>query len=120
VPRVYQSGRHHQRGPLAKNGPTYLRWALIEAATMPPATLSIATTTSPPARWPRHPAGPAVARLELARKLAEAIWHLLTTQAPSARQGPTHCLWPHDGPQLRWPAGRPDPTRSSPQEAIER
>jgi transposase len=31
-PRVYQSGSRDQRGPLAKNGPPYLRWALIEAA----------------------------------------------------------------------------------------
>jgi transposase len=32
-PRVYQSGTRDHRGPLAKNGPNYLRWALIEAAT---------------------------------------------------------------------------------------
>jgi transposase len=32
-PRVYQSGGKDRRGSLAKNGPTYLRWALIEAAT---------------------------------------------------------------------------------------
>ena len=31
-PRVYQSGGVDHRGPLAKNGPRYLRWALIEAA----------------------------------------------------------------------------------------
>jgi transposase len=30
-PRVYQSGNSDRRGPLAKNGPRYLRWALIEA-----------------------------------------------------------------------------------------
>ena len=32
-PRVYQSGERDHRGSLAKNGPKYLRWALIEAAT---------------------------------------------------------------------------------------
>jgi transposase len=32
-PRVYQSGATDRRGSLTKNGPTYLRWALIEAAT---------------------------------------------------------------------------------------
>ncbi len=32
-PRVYQSGNKDYRGPLRKNGPKYLRWALIEAAT---------------------------------------------------------------------------------------
>src|ERR671934_228983 len=29
-PRVYQSGERDLRGPLAKTGPRYLRWALIE------------------------------------------------------------------------------------------
>src|SRR4051812_45353951 len=32
-PTVYQSGRRDHRAALAKNGPKYLRWALIEAAT---------------------------------------------------------------------------------------
>jgi transposase len=32
-PRVYQSGQLDRRGSLAKNGPKFLRWALIEAAT---------------------------------------------------------------------------------------
>ena len=32
-PIVRQSGSTDRRGPLAKNGPKYLRWALIEAAT---------------------------------------------------------------------------------------
>ncbi len=43
--QVYQSGSADHRGSLAKNGPKYLRWALIEAATTaarhpstPPAT----------------------------------------------------------------------------------
>src|SRR4029453_4336819 len=34
-PRVYQSGATDRRGSLTKNGPTYLRWALIEAAPTP-------------------------------------------------------------------------------------
>ena len=32
-PRVHQSGERDHRGSLAKNGPKYLRWAMIEAAT---------------------------------------------------------------------------------------
>jgi transposase len=32
-PLVRQSGPKDRRGPLAKNGPKYLRWALVEAAT---------------------------------------------------------------------------------------
>ncbi len=78
-PRVYQSGGKDFRGSLSKNGPKYLRWALIEAA----------TTAA------RHPVykdhydrtkvrlgrqrGSKVARVEVARKLAEAIWHMLQT-----------------------------------------
>ncbi len=31
-PRVYQSGDRDLRGPLVKQGPRYLRWALVEAA----------------------------------------------------------------------------------------
>src|SRR5919197_1568397 len=30
-PRVVQSGEKDRRGPLSKHGPTYLRWALLEA-----------------------------------------------------------------------------------------
>src|SRR5918996_3018987 len=86
-PRVYQSGESDRRGPLAKNGPTFLRWALIEAAT----------------RASRHPAyrdryqrtktrlgkqrGPKVAQVELARRLAHAIWHMLTRNQPFAPRG---------------------------------
>lgn len=71
-PRVYQSGSKDHRGPLANAGPKYLRWALIEAAI----------------RASKHPAyrdhyertaarlgkqrGKKVARVEVARKLAEA------------------------------------------------
>jgi transposase len=87
-PRVYQSGSRDHRGPLAKNGPTYLRWALIEAAT----------------HAARHPVyrehyqrtrqrlgkqrGPKLARVEVARKLAEAIWYMLTRSQPFAPARP--------------------------------
>src|SRR4051812_9600898 len=86
-PAVDQSGGHDWRGELAKNGPKYLRWALIEAA--PHAA--------------RHPAyagryqrtktrlgkqrGAKVARVDIARKLAEAIWWMLTTNKPFAPAG---------------------------------
>jgi transposase len=77
-PRVYQSGGVDRRGRIAKNGPTYLRWALIEA--------SIHACRHPlyqPA-YDRTKArlGPSrggkIARIELGRKLAESIWHMLT------------------------------------------
>jgi transposase len=81
-PFVRQSGQRDDRGPLAKNGPKYLRWALIEAAV----------------HASRHPAyrgryertkgrlgrqrGAKVARVEVARDLATAIWHMLTKGEP--------------------------------------
>jgi transposase len=91
-PVVDQSGRRDRRRGLAKNGPEYLRWALIEAAVMAA----------------RHPAyrdhyqrtktrlgrqrGAKVARVEIARKLAEAIWYMLTRGEPFAPAGPTKTL----------------------------
>jgi transposase len=88
-PRVYQSGNQDRRGKLTNNGPKHLRWALLEAAV----------------HAARHPAyvhhyqrtkirlgrqrGPKVARVDIARKLTEAIWHMLTTGAPFAPAGPT-------------------------------
>jgi transposase len=91
-PRVYQSGGTDHRGSLAKNGPKYLRWALIEAST----------------HAARHPAyrdhyqrtktrlgkqrGAKIARVEVARKLAEAIWHMLTTNTDFAPAGATNDL----------------------------
>ena len=83
-PIVRQSGGRDDRGPLAKNGPKYLRWALIEAAT----------------HAARHPAyreryernkkrlgrqrGSKVARVDIARELSTAIWHMLTRREPFA------------------------------------
>jgi transposase len=87
-PRVYQSGSRDLRGPLAKNGPKYLRWALIEAATHAtrhPCYRDHYEHTK--ARLGRQ-RGPKVARVEVARKLAEAIWHMLTKQAPFAPARP--------------------------------
>ncbi|MGH9283168.1 MAG: IS110 family transposase [Acidimicrobiales bacterium] len=81
-PRVYQSGARDHRGPLAKNGPKYLRWALIEAATHAARHPCYRDHYQATKRRLGRQRGPAVARVEVARKLAEAIWHMLTTQAP--------------------------------------
>jgi transposase len=80
-PRVSQSGDRDHRGPLAKNGPRYLRWALIEAATHAarhPATTT--TTRRPGAGWASNAAPRSPGRG--ARKLAEAIWYMLTRHQP--------------------------------------
>jgi transposase len=91
-PRVYQSGDSDRRGPLSKAGPRYLRWALIEAAT---------GACKHPRYRRRYQAtkqrlgrqrGAKIARVELARKLAEAIWHMLTTNQPFAPAGAPRVL----------------------------
>ncbi len=91
-PIVRQSGNRDVRGPLAKNGPKYLRWALIEAAT------HAARDARYRERYERtklrlgRQRGAKVARIDLARKLAEAIWHILTKHVPFAPAGPTMLL----------------------------
>jgi transposase len=86
-PTVYPSGRRDHRAALAKNGPKYLRWALIEAAT------HAARHPVYAERYQRTRArlgkqrGPKVARVDLARRLAEAIWYMLTTNKPFAPAG---------------------------------
>jgi transposase len=90
-PKLRQSGERDFRGPLARNGPRFLRWALIEAATH--------ATRSPVyrERYQRTKArlgkqrGAKVARVDIARKLAEAIWHMLTGNALFAPAGATPC-----------------------------
>ncbi len=90
-PRVYQSGQSDRRGSLSKQGPRYLRWALIEATNH---------ACRHPLYKPRYERtkqrlgkqrGPKVARVELARTLAQAIWHMLTRDqpfAPASATGP--------------------------------
>ena len=87
-PRVSQSGRRDQRGPLANNGPTYLRWALIEAATHAAHHPVYRDHYQRTKQRLGRQRGPAVARVEVARKLAEAIWHMLTNQVPFAPARP--------------------------------
>ncbi len=91
-PRVYQSGDSDRRGRLAKQGPKYLRWALIEATTHACAHPAYRE------RYQRTKArlgkqrGAKVAQVDLARRLAEAIWHMLTRNQPFAPAGATQSL----------------------------
>jgi transposase len=86
-PRVYQSGERDRRGPLAKQGPKYLRWALVEAA------LHARTHPAYRERYERtrqrlgKQRGAKVAQVDLARRLAEAIWHMLSRGQPFAPAG---------------------------------
>jgi transposase len=91
-PRVYQSGERDLRGPLSKQGPRYLRWALVEAAT------HACTHPAYRDRYQHTKArigkqrGAKVAQIDLARRLSEAIWHMLTREQPFAPKGATDPL----------------------------
>ena len=96
-PRVYQSGLQDHRGPLAKNGPKYLRWALIEA------TIHAAHHPAYVAHYERtkkrlgRQRGKKIPRIEVAANSPKPSGTCSPTANPSLRQGPT-VLWPHDGP----------------------
>ena len=91
-PRVYQSGGKDHRGPLAKNGPKYLRWALIEAAVHASRHPLYADRYRRTKTRLGRQRGPKVAQVDLARRLAEAIWHMLTTNKPFAPAGAVQSL----------------------------
>jgi transposase len=91
-PRVWQSGDTDRRGKLAKNGPKHLRWALVEAAIHAARhPLYVDHYQATKVRLGRQ-RGAKVARVEIARKLTEAIWHMLTKGEPFAPAGPTKRL----------------------------
>ncbi len=86
-PRVIQSGDSDRRGPLTKHGPTWLRWALVEAAmhacrhpTYQPGYQAMVKRLGP-----RR--GPKVGRIDVARRLTTAIWWMLTRGEPFAPRG---------------------------------
>jgi transposase len=86
-PRVKQSGDSDLRGPLSKHGPRYLRWALMEAAQHAARHPQYRERYQATKRRLGKQRGAKVAQVELARQLAEAIWHILTRQQPFAPAG---------------------------------
>jgi transposase len=88
-PRVIQSGDSDRRGPLSKHGPRYLRWALLEA------TMHALKHPAYSERYQRNKRrlgkqrGAKVAQVDIARRLAHAIWHMLTRQHRFAPRGAT-------------------------------
>jgi transposase len=88
-PRVYQSGDSDRRGPLSKQGPRYLRWALIEATTHARRHSAYRDRYERTKRRLGKQRGPKIAQVDLARRLAEAIWHMLTHNQPFAPAGAT-------------------------------
>jgi transposase len=83
-PRVYQSGESDHRGSLRKNGPKYLRWALIEAATHASRHPVYAERYKRTSTRLGRQRGKKIARVDIGRRLAEAIWWMLTTNKPFA------------------------------------
>jgi transposase len=83
-PRVNQSGDRDRRGPLTKQGPKYLRWAMLEA------TMHALRHPAYRERYQRNKRrlgrqrGAKVAQIDIARKLTQAIWHMLTNNQPFA------------------------------------
>jgi transposase len=86
-PRVVQSGESDRRGPLTKQGPRYLRWALLEA------TMHALRHPAYAERYQRNKRrlgkqrGAKVAQVDIARKLTVAIWHMLTRNESFAPKG---------------------------------
>jgi transposase len=86
-PRVNQSGDADRRGPLTKHGPTYLRWALLEA------TMHALKHPAYRQRYQRNKRrlgkqrGAKVAQIDIARRLAHAIWHMLSRNQQFAPRG---------------------------------
>jgi transposase len=91
-PRVYQSGGTDRRGPLTHAGPRYLRWALMEAATHACRHELYRDRYQQTKRRLGKQRGAKVAQVELARKLSQAIWYMLTRNQPFAPVGATPAL----------------------------
>ena len=86
-PRVLQSGESDRRGPLSKHGPTYLRWALLEATMHALRHPAYAERYQRTKRRLGKQRGAKVAQVEIARRLAHAIWHMLTRNEEFAPRG---------------------------------
>ena len=86
-PRVNQSGEKDRRGPLTKHGPTYLRWALLEATMHALRHPAYAERYQRTKRRLGKQRGAKVAQVDLARRLAHAIWHMLSRKEKFAPRG---------------------------------
>jgi transposase len=91
-PRVHQSGQSDRRGHLTHAGPKYLRWALMEAATHACRHPLYRDRYQQTKRRLGKQRGAKVAQVDIARRLSEAIWYMLTRNQPFAPAGATHSL----------------------------
>jgi transposase len=83
-PRVIQSGTKDRRGPLTKAGPKYLRWAMLEATMHALRHSAYRDRYQATKRRLGRQRGAKVAQIDIARRLTQAIWHMLTHQQPFA------------------------------------
>jgi transposase len=86
-PRVNQSGDSDRRGPLTKHGPRYLRWALLEATMHALKHPAYAERYQRNKRRLGRQRGAKVAQIDIARRLAHAIWHMLSRKEEFAPRG---------------------------------
>jgi transposase len=96
-PRVYQSGERDLRGPLAKQGPKYLRWALVEAAThacTAPVYRDRYSTRKPASASSAAPRSPRSTSLADSPKRSGTCSPATNPSLPKAPPTP----WPPDGP----------------------
>jgi transposase len=83
-PRVRQSGESDRRGPLSKQGPRYLRWAMLEATMHALRHSAYRDRYQHTKRRLGRQRGAKVAQIEIARRLTQAVWHMLTNDQPFA------------------------------------
>jgi transposase len=83
-PRVHQSGDKDRRGPLTKQGPKYLRWAMLEATMHALRHPVYSDRYQHTKRRLGKQRGAKVAQVDIARRLTEALWHMLTRNEPFA------------------------------------
>jgi transposase len=86
---VNQSGDKDRRGPLTKQGPRYLRWAMLESTMHALRHPAYADRYQATKRRLGKQRGAKVAQIDIARRLTEAVWHMLTRNQPFAPAGAT-------------------------------
>ena len=91
-PRVNQSGDKDRRGPVTKQGPRYLRWAMLEATMHALRHPAYADRYRHTKRRLGKQRGAKVAQVDIARRLTEAVWHMLSRNQPFAPAGAAYRL----------------------------
>ncbi len=78
---------HASRGPLTKHGPTYLRWAMLEATMHALKHPAYSERYQPNKKRLGKQRGAKVAQIDIARRLTHAIWHMLSRKQQFAPRG---------------------------------